>query len=358
MIEVEGSPIRRRLHNGCHIGRQPSSGSLIVEGGNTSAPRSQGRRVPGQCHGIGNRGGPRATIMRSSGNRRPIGVHDGLALGQRIGCGLAGGAEHIEPVEPWSRRKRARAIDGAQSGSPAPSQAVATPQSRRPAWTLSYRLRDIGRISRDAIGRERRHVTRSYPGGQANDLHERSRRPAAADHGGRQALDILVEIAPSGIRHDQHVSRPTGGKRVGGHQVRVEGDVCPISRLFEIDACRSRMRTASSPAQRGRPADSRRSQTRAMPDANIASLARHARRLDRYGGDLSAVGISVPRCRQPQWCGAREQQRDPHHPVPGLASMQWNTSSSTLEKFRVTPATVASASPRQPCRWRNGCGPG
>src|SRR5215472_15271068 len=39
---------------------------------------------------------------------------------------------------------------------------------------------------------------------------------------------------------------------------------------------------------------------------------------------------------------------------PGLASMQWSTSSSTPEKLRVTPVTMASASPRpimQAAKW-------
>src|SRR5215831_12464756 len=97
----------------------------------------------------------------------------------------------LSPSQPLARRKRARAIERAQSGSPAPSQAVATAAITPPSLDSFISVSAIWLASAaDAVGRERRHVDEiSILCGQTNDLHRAveadQQRP---DHGGAAKL--------------------------------------------------------------------------------------------------------------------------------------------------------------------------
>src|ERR1700691_2404316 len=79
----------------------------------------------------------------------------------------------LSPSQPWSRRKRASATERGQSGSPAPSLAVATAAITPLSLVLVISVSEIWRgSSADAVRRERRHVDEiGILGGQAHDLH-------------------------------------------------------------------------------------------------------------------------------------------------------------------------------------------
>src|SRR5262252_3830256 len=97
----------------------------------------------------------------------------------------------LSPSQPLARRKRARAVERAQSGSPVPSQAVATAAITPPSLDSFISVPAIWSASAaDAVGRKRRHVDEiSILRGQADDLHRTVEADQQrTDHGGAAKL--------------------------------------------------------------------------------------------------------------------------------------------------------------------------
>ena len=110
----------------------------------------------------------------------------------------------------------------------------------------------------------------------------------------------------------------------------------------------SRMRTASMTLAERSPGGWPKVEKASMRDARlVAQPARDARRLDRRSRRVSAaVGISVMAVSAT--ITVRPRARTSETPIswwPGFGSMTLRTSPSAMEKLRVTPVTIASASP-------------